>query len=401
MNMKYLISSAVLVLGIMTSVSQAAPLPNGAGLGIEAGIGSAPNAPCSSGSCFGFEVAPGFLLWTDLAPGSDGGIIVGKDQQINEITDVVSWTGIAMYFATAPQNLTNCTTGADLNRYDDASCTGAACAGKTELLSWYMIFSGYCGSFGKSGSVTDWQFDSASARWRLDYRSVIDSGQFTGVNARFILRGGVYPGNPPAPPPHILTEPVSISGATGASILWKPVVTVASPYTLPTCAIVIPPANGIAAVAADCSSGTYQSAPGFEGIDSFVYEAKVPSSNYIYDAYYTSRSTVTASIVSTGPSDSCLAQYPVSQFTQTGKEGTLTIRFTGNIASHTNKEVKVCPGTTLSYAASSTKDVVKCKIKNNLTSANGALQIRDHLKCTDKPGGKDKLNIKVKSGVSK
>jgi uncharacterized Zn-binding protein involved in type VI secretion len=77
----------------------------------------------------------------------------------------------------------------------------------------------------------------------------------------------------------------------------------------------------------------------------------------------------------------------------------LSITFTGNITTHTNKVVKVCPGTTLKYQTSSTKGPVVCQVKNNTTRGSGSLKINDHIKCTDKPAGKDKVHFKVKSGV--
>jgi uncharacterized Zn-binding protein involved in type VI secretion len=61
--------------------------------------------------------------------------------------------------------------------------------------------------------------------------------------------------------------------------------------------------------------------------------------------------------------------------------------------------VKVCPGTTLDYQSTSTQGPVICKIKNSTTRGSGSLKINDHLKCTDKPAGKDKVHFKVKSGV--
>ena len=151
--------------------------------------------------------------------------------------------------------------------------------------------------------------------------------------------------------------------------------------------------NGTAAVALDCITGTYQPNPGFVGSDSFTY--KVSNGEV-----FSNPATVTA-VVSEGSADLlCTQNNPVSRYTQSGKQGTLSITLTGNIVSSTNKEIKICPGTTLSYTASSTKDLVKCKVKNSLTSGTGTLRIRDHLKCTDKPAGKDKLQFKVKSGVS-
>jgi uncharacterized Zn-binding protein involved in type VI secretion len=79
--------------------------------------------------------------------------------------------------------------------------------------------------------------------------------------------------------------------------------------------------------------------------------------------------------------------------------GTVTIRFTGNITSHSNKVVKVCPGTKLNYITTSTQGPVVCQVRNNTTRGSGLLKINDHIKCTDRPAGKDKVGFKVKSGV--
>jgi hypothetical protein len=92
-----------------------------------------------------------------------------------------------------------------------------------------------------------------------------------------------------------------------------------------------------------------------------------------------------------------LAQYPVSQFSQTGKAGTITISFTGNIVAYTSKAVKVCPSTSLNYQATSTKGPLVCRVNSNTTRDTGTLGIDDYLKCTDKPAGKDKIQLKVKS----
>ncbi len=187
--------------------------------------------------------------------------------------------------------------------------------------------------------------------------------------------------------------PVMASGESGTAISWKPLVATSFATILPSCAIETVPGNGTATVAADCSSGSYQSNPGFIGADSFSY---VASNNGFYRSY----ATVTVAVTEPGSDDACTRQYPISLFSQTGKDGTLTISFTGNITSHANKEVKVCPGTTLKYQASSTKGPVVCKVKNNTTRGSGSLKINDHLKCTDKPAGKDKIYFKMKSGVT-
>ncbi len=184
--------------------------------------------------------------------------------------------------------------------------------------------------------------------------------------------------------------PVAVSGQSGTLISWKPLIT-SNATTRLSCKIKTPPANGAAAVLSDCTSGTYQSQPGFIGTDSFTYIAN--------DGRADSNPGLVTVAVTEGPMDACAQRNPVSSFNYTGKEGTLTIGVTGNITSHTNKEVKVCPGTTLKYQTSSTKGQVVCKVKNNTTRGSGRLKINDHIKCTDKPAGKDKVHFKVKSGV--
>ena len=178
---------------------------------------------------------------------------------------------------------------------------------------------------------------------------------------------------------------------SGVLVNWTPVVVDADGDPV-SCRLGTPPANGTATIASDCSSGTYQSNPGFVGTDSFIYIAN--------DGQFDSNpGTVTVAVTEGTVDQICVKNNPVSIFTQTGKQGTLTITFTGNITSHTNKEVKVCPGTTLSYKTASTKGPVVCRIKNNTAQGSGMLHINDHLKCTDKPAGKDKVWFKVKSGV--
>jgi probable HAF family extracellular repeat protein len=184
---------------------------------------------------------------------------------------------------------------------------------------------------------------------------------------------------------------VPVKATTATEITWTPSVFDPEDDVL-TCRLEQAPANGVVSLASDCSRGTYQSNPGFIGTDTFTYLANdgVSDSN---------PGTVTVAVTE-GPVDQiCVQNNPVTQFSQTGKEGTLTITFTGNITSHTNKVLKVCPGTALSYATTSTQGPVVCQVKNNTTRGSGNLKINDHLKCTDKPAGKDKVHFKVKSGV--
>jgi hypothetical protein len=216
---------------------------------------------------------------------------------------------------------------------------------------------------------------------------------FTTVYSLNAAVATTVPSPTPTPVPPLSVGDVSITTLRDTMAFWTPVVIDLTMTPMaPTCRIVNPAANGAATVDEFCRSGTYMPAPGFIGNDTFTYQATK-------NGFASNMGTV-AVAVTEGPVDQiCVQNNPVSQFSQTGKQGTLTISFTGNITSHTNKEAKVCPGTTLKYNATSTQGPVVCKVKNNTTRGSGSLKINDHLKCTDKPAGKDKVGFKVKSGV--
>ncbi len=579
--------------------AEAAPLPSGTRLGLDTGIGSASHTPCVMGSCVGLEVVPGFMAWSNITAGTDGGMVTNKNQQPKEMVQTVGLLGFYNYFnfTTAPQDTSLCASDAAANLFDNVSCQGADCLGKTELGTLHMTWSLSCYPVGSRAGCTnarctpeqqagifvkDYYIDLAGGRWRLKYDQVVPNGTLQGLKFSAILGGlltgggapaagdarlslnsgatatwtptvsdpnndtlscrlgrppavgtakiasncstasytapanfvgtqtftyiasdgkfdsnpgdvvatvaavptplpagapiamdisnatcnypsgswtpqvsdpdngpnpltcridrlpaygiatvaadcstgsysvlptvflplgggdgftyiasdGLYDSKPAAvsvwwtelPPPPYAGD-VSISGVSGQVLVWKPDARNIYACQPLSCYPSSPPANGIATVAVDCSAGTYQSKPGFIGADSFSY---VASNNGFYRSY----ATVTVAVTEPGSDDACTRQYPISLFSQTGKDGTLTISFTGNITSHANKEVKVCPGTTLKYQASSTKGPVVCKVKNNTTRGSGSLKINDHLKCTDKPAGKDKVGFKVKSGVS-
>ena len=72
------------------------------------------------------------------------------------------------------------------------------------------------------------------------------------------------PNTPPA------AQDVSASGTQGSLVPWLPAVSDDDGDAL-TCTIAVPPTSGGAAVAGDCSSGTYTPGQAFTGTDSFVY----------------------------------------------------------------------------------------------------------------------------------
>ena len=89
-------------------------------------------SPCTTGSCFGMYLAPSLHYWTPLFPGTDGGIVVGKSQAPGEIN---APNGNSHVYDTLPD-------GGAKNIFDDTSCIGSDCIGKTELKVWNMTWNG-------------------------------------------------------------------------------------------------------------------------------------------------------------------------------------------------------------------------------------------------------------------
>ncbi len=158
------------------------------------------------------------------------------------------------------------------------------------------------------------------------------------------------------------------------------------------CRIIAYPENGTATIASDCASGTYQPKPGFIGTDSFTYVANDGQSD-------SSPGTATMAVSESTVDQLCTLNNPLTRFTHVGKQHELAIYFTGYITAYTSKSVKICPGTNLSYTTSSVQWPVVCRVNNTFTRDSGSLKINDHIKCTNKPAGKDMVHFKVKSGV--
>lgn len=191
---------------------QAAPLDSRTLLTIEPGIGSQPNLPCLTGSCFGMQVAPGFIVWTDLSPGTDGGIVVGKAQRSGGQEDAPSATNntpgemTAAWLFFANYGTWFSAPGGELNRYDDTSCKGRDCLGKTELKAFWVAWNGglpdilgspdipclvsSCTPDQAIGSyVRNYTIDGG--RYLLDYNPVTMSS-FETIHIYVLLRGRVY-----------------------------------------------------------------------------------------------------------------------------------------------------------------------------------------------------------------
>ncbi len=123
----------------------AAPLPAGTVLTIDPGVNNTTSSACVTGSCF--SVAIGNTTTTyyyNLQPGSDGGIVIGKNQAAGISPAPGELAGFMRVGATeAPGSMYTTpyifqpTSDAAANIFDDQSCSSSsACVGKTVLGTW-------------------------------------------------------------------------------------------------------------------------------------------------------------------------------------------------------------------------------------------------------------------------
>ena len=363
----------------------------------------------SDGGFLDLGVLPGGFTSAATAVSADGSIVVGRAGSLP-----FRWT------SATGMELLSMPAGTRYHNFWDMSADGRYMVGSALTKFDYNPV-----RWARNSMVDFW--DVLSRVYGLDLNGWSQS-MATGVsNDGMVIVGGAN--NPSGfhevwraeiPPQVPAAGRVLVQGVMDTSFPWIPAVFDPEGDIL-NCRLVNPPANGQASVNADCKSGTYTAQPGFVGLDSFSYVANdgkqdsnvaivevaiveptpTPAVSPTPTPMFTPTFTATATPTFTPTPTGCFAQYPITQFSHKGKDGTLTVTFTGNITSHTNKVVKVCPGTPLKYQTSSTQGPVVCKVKNNTTRGSGSLRINDYLKCTDKPVGKDKVNFKVKSGVTK
>ena len=168
---------------------RAAPLKKGTLLTITVGAIGYPE-----GTCFGsyLRFLNDAITCYPLGPGSDGGLVVGKNQasggqeaatrgfqsQRGELSSAFSRLGYAT-LATAPMQGINggeANMGAAANRFDDVSCSASACRGKVEINALHQAYKGQviaggcahadCTSTGGSG-VKSWVVN-ADRSYKLD-----------------------------------------------------------------------------------------------------------------------------------------------------------------------------------------------------------------------------------------
>lgn len=199
------------------SAAHAAPLPNGTKLLLTPG--NCPGATYISGSCFGW--INGTPMWIPISGGTDGGIIIGKNQKsggqeldtggINstpgELTAAFDWWAGYDTFATTPLSGVLGGVGvtdASLNIFDNASCAGAACIGKTRLGTWHQAFKGVVIPFGSASAcgsgatkfcigVSNWTVNSNNT-FQLDYTwASSDYSFYSNVPIQVRLVGTIIP----------------------------------------------------------------------------------------------------------------------------------------------------------------------------------------------------------------
>lgn len=338
-NIKLVLSTIFITLSLAAASVSAAPLADGTTLTIDPGVylTNDNSFPCAGieGSCVSQELITGFWASSGLIAGTDGGIIIGKDQasggqelapsSLNdasgELVEAFRWLGVWGTLGTAPTTDAQGNTypfGADLNTFDSVSCSGIACIGKTQLNTLYWDWNGVAGLIGSvNGCVSincnaeqqagilmkTWQVNVDNS-YLLEYENVIPDGTIGlgGVNTHVRLQGQIIS------PPDSCDYPVVQVTSTGGG--------------------------------------------------------QSPAIN----------STLTTTFT-----------------------GILTD--TGRLLNGGKNTVKICPGTAVDFEANSTSGVAVCKINGVAVGGSGKLTAGDSLICSNKPDGSDTDRFSVKSGI--
>ena len=400
------ISAAVAAIALAggLSVVQAAPLANGSTMGIDAGNGGGVG-PCTSGSCFSMEIFTGTFAWADVAPGNDGGIVIGKNQVSGgqELTppgeslpDTGDMTAAWSFFKAW---------GTFYGDMSQSTFSDTSNDGTTALGDFNVAWNGSVIPMG-AGTVNDYTVavDGAGAgTWSIDYSQIVCCGNFTGVPFRMFLAGSVTP-PPDTNEPPVVAANIDISGDSGTTINWTPSFTDADlPNDSHTCTIASGASNGNATVASDCSGGTYISGDAYVGADSFTYT--------VTDAAGASGTGgVTVDVTEIIVVLPCKDTTAVSEVLtigggqSSGVNATVSTTFTGQITTTSGltsggkNSVKICGGTTVDFVTTSTVGTERCTINGVAVATAGTLAIGDKLICTNKPDGSDTDRFSIKNG---
>lgn len=392
-------------------MAHSAPLSNGTVLTIKQGGIGYPEGTCT-GSYVRF--LNNAILCYPIGPGLDGGLVVGKSQksggqeqgssgnnaQSGEMTSAYYVPQVYETLATAPMVGSKsgvATTDASLNRFDDVSCSGAACLGKVEINTMHLAVDGQvypggcasqdCTSTGGSG-VKSWTV-ATDRTYVLD----ILFGDPSITQMQVHLEGSITPAGNTLP----VASPVTVSTPQGVAVNWTPVVSDANGDPL-TCSLVNWPYAyyGTLTLAADCSGGTYTPPnPLFTGKECRQYQA--------FDGKNVSIPANICVTISSAVANTCETLHPKTQILLDGDgfgatNKTLQISFIGNIIQASSTTVTACNSTPLSYSAFSTVGTATCTVNGVAKTASGSLVPGDALSCTNKPKGRDTDKFSIFGG---
>ena len=426
--MKNLSSGLLFLFYLHGPALSAAPFPAGTHLSITPGQIDG-QYQCVSGSCFSMQVSD-IHTWVPVDMGIDAGIIIGKNQlsggqeaasssnldMPGEISS--AWLFFSNYgtFSTAPMMDSMGTAlidDASLNIFDDTSCSGVDCIGKTQLGTWHVAWNGLAVPMGSQGGcnsiscsinhslgifVSRWTVNPDMS-YSLDYSQVVPDGHpsgFGGIHLDLHLEGIVTPVVVDNFPP--VAENISLSTSASTRVFWQPQVSDEDINSL-SCYIDTPPVHGVAEVLSNCQEGSYMPEDGFSGNDSFTYRAN--------DGQYDSNTAT----VNVNVADSCASTVPLQEVTTIGSgqssvvNETLRVSFIGRftttqgLSNGGKNTLRICGGTTGTFEAISDTGSARCTINSAATaSTGGRLAIGDKLVCTNKPDAGDTDRFRVKLG---
>ncbi len=393
------------------SIANGASISNGTLLTLNPGAVGYPEGTCT-GSYIRF--LNNAILCYPIAAGTDGGLVVGKSQRSGgqeqspsgnnatpgELTSAFWNPPVYGTLATAPMTGSAggvATTDASLNRFDDISCTGAACLGTVEINTLHMAIDGRVYPGGCASQACDTTGGSGVKSWTVaaDRTYKLDAlyGDPAVGQTQVHLEGTIVPvGNTPP-----VASPVTVNTTPGVAVNWSPVVADANGDPL-TCSLVNWPYAyyGTLTLAADCSGGTYTPPnPLFTGQECRQYQ--------VSDGKNVSLPANICVRISAAVANTCEALNPIKQIVLNGDgfgaaNKTLQISFIGNIIQATNTAVTACNATPLSYTAMSTVGTATCKVNGVTQLSSGMLMPGDKLTCTNKPKGSDTDKFTIYGG---
>lgn len=366
---------------------------------------------CPTGSYFGMELSPGFNLWAMIAPGTDGGMVIGKDQQSGgqeigaSTTNTTSGEMTSAWFFFG--NYGTLYANNNINRFSRYSNDGVS-----EINDLNFAWNGTSISMGE-GSVEDYviTLNEFTGNYSFYYTAIVpadDPTGFGGIRYTHIQSGNVIlPDFTADLSPY--ARNMNISANSGGEVLWVPEFATENHEGVYTCEITSNASNGNAVLKPDCSSGSYISGASYEGLDIFTYS--VTDQNGLTDSAAVFVNVFYSEACLLDPLCECKSLHPLKQVTTVGggqsmaTNETLQTTFRGfiktssGLTSGAKNRVEICPGTSLDYSVTSSEGIARCTNNNSVTAPSGKLVSGDKLICTNKPEGGDTDRFSIKNGL--